>query len=159
MSAPRGPRVSPVVAGAGIALLAVLAGSFFSVAPPPAYGICVACHARDLVTWLVDLVPGVRLNGGPAGPLLTVVGLLIGAHLGARQAGEYRPRRAGRPVRQFALGLLTMVFSLVALGCTTRLVLRAAYGDRMAFWALGAAAAGVAAATGLLAWRARRGAA
>jgi hypothetical protein len=126
----------------GIAVLAVAASSFV-ITSPPVYGFCVACHTRDLLT-------------GTA-PLLTGVGLLIGAYLGARQGGEVRPRRPERPVAHFWLGFLAMVASLVALGCTVRLLLRAAYGDSAAVLAVGGLAAGIALGTWILQRRARRG--
>lgn len=149
--------MKPWIAGALMAAVAV-AVSAYAVTDPPAYGLCVACHGRDLVGWFVgQVVSGAALRSPASGdwPLLTGAGLLIGAYLGARPAGEVRPRPARRPLIQLALGAGVMLFSLVALGCTTRLLLRAAYGDLMAGWSLAGAAVGVALATGLLAWRAR----
>ena len=59
------------------ALLAVLAGAFFEIRPPEAYGICMACHDRDLINWLLNAYAGRRLTVAPASaifPLLTSVG-------------------------------------------------------------------------------------
>lgn len=152
-------RYFPVwLAGGAIALVAVLAGAFL-ITDPPVYGFCVACHGRDLVGGTLNLAFGFRLPVSFAAqgwPVLTVVGLLIGAHLGASSSGEHRQRAAVRPARSFLLGMGAMIFSLVALGCTVRLLLRAAYGDPLAYWALAGAAVGIAGATGLLALRARR---
>lgn len=151
-------RIAPWMAGAIMAVAAVLAGAFV-LTEPPAYGLCVTCHGRDLVGWTLGWVPGLDLPLSPAalqGPVLTVVGLLAGSWLGARSNGEVRARPAGRPWRSFLLGMLSMIFGLLALGCTARLLLRAAYGDSLAWWALAGAAAGISLATGLLAWRARR---
>lgn len=148
----------PWVAGALLGVAAALASLAFDVTAP-AYGLCVACHARDLVNGGLNALLGLGLDVSPAwydGWILTVPGLLLGARLGARLGGEARPRPARQPVHSFCLGLVTMAFSLLALGCTTRLLLRAAYGDAVAYWTLAGAAAGIAAATGLLAWQARR---
>ena len=43
--------VTAVPMGITAGLLAVLADAIFDVRPPEAYGICMACHARDLVNW------------------------------------------------------------------------------------------------------------
>lgn len=151
-------RIAPWVAGALMATAAVLAGAF-ALTEPAAYGLCVTCHGRDLLGWTLGWLPGLDLPLSPAAaqaPVLTVVGLLAGAWLGARSGGEVRPRPAGRPWRSFVLGLFSMLFGLLALGCTSRLLLRAAYGDTLAWWALAGVAAGISLATGVLAWRARR---
>ena len=42
-------RVTAVQTGIVAAVLAVAAGALFDVSPPAAYGICMACHGRDLV--------------------------------------------------------------------------------------------------------------
>ncbi|HLN61928.1 MAG TPA: hypothetical protein VK464_10305, partial [Symbiobacteriaceae bacterium] len=73
--------------------------------------------------------------------------------------GERRRRPARRPLVSLGLGALTMCASLLALGCTTRLVLRAAYGDSLALGSVVGAALGVAAVTGAMVWMARRAAA
>ncbi len=149
------------VAGAVLGVLTALASLVFDVSSP-AYGFCVACHARDLVNGSLNTAFGLHLDVSPAaqsGWILSTFGLLLGAWLGARLSGEGRPRPARQPLRSFGLGLTTMAFSLLALGCTTRLILRAAYGDAMSYWTLLGAAVGITGATGLLAWQARRWAA
>lgn len=146
------------LAGALLGVLAALGSLAFDVYSP-AYGLCVACHARDLINGSLNGLFGLGLDVAPAawgGWILSVPGLLLGAWLGARLSGEVRRRPARQPARSFLLGLLTMSFSLLALGCTTRLLLRAAYGDALSYWTLAGAAVGIAGATGLLAWHARR---
>lgn len=148
--------MKPWIAAALTAVAAVFVGAW-AMPQTPAYGICVACHGRDLVGWLLFWPAGVGWEAQTAAtPLLTGVGLILGARLGAAGAGEIRSRQARRPLLHFALGLVVMVSALAALGCTTRFLLRAAYGDLTAVWSLGGVAAGIAAATGLLLWRARR---
>jgi hypothetical protein len=143
------------LAGALLGLLAAVASGLFSrVGAPPAYGVCVACHGRDLLAGL-----GLAgLVGAPAvgGLVLTTVGLVLGAVVAAALHREWRRHAARHPVRSLVLGALTMCASLLALGCTTRLVLRAAYGDRLALWSIGGAALAIAGVTGAMVWLARR---
>jgi len=149
-------RPRGLIAGAVLGLLAVLASGLLAPAgAPPAYGICVACHGRDLLAGL-----GLRsLVGAPGagGLVLTTVGILAGAVLAARLNGELRRRPARDPVQSFVLGALTMCAALLALGCTTRLALRVAYGDSLAVWSLVAVALAVAAVTKGMVWYAGRG--
>lgn len=148
----------PWLAGASLGVAAALTSLAFP-GGPPAYGLCVACHARDLVTRTLGGIPGLQLEPAlqtAGGWILTVPGLLLGAHLGARLGAELRLRASRRLFRSFLLGGLAMCCSLLALGCTSRLLLRAAYGDLWAFGSLGAAAGGITAGTILLAWQARR---
>jgi hypothetical protein len=156
-SARRDPAWRPkgVLAGVLLGVLAVLASGLLSRAgAPPAYGICVACHSRDLLAGL-----GLqRWLGAPAvdGLVLTTLGLLAGAALAARVHGERRVRPARSPVRSLLMGALTMCASLLALGCTTRLALRVAYGDPLAMWSFGGVLLAAAAVTGGMVWYARR---
>ncbi|HEX5630993.1 MAG TPA: hypothetical protein VFY15_04985, partial [Acidimicrobiia bacterium] len=86
-------RITALQAGVVMAIAAVAAGAFFEVRPPEAYGICMACHGRDLINWVGREITGnVRLVVAPASvvfPLLTVVGVVLGARLAAFLAGEY----------------------------------------------------------------------
>jgi len=49
----RWPR-SPVFYGIVVATLAVIVGEYLGVSPPAAYGLCSACHGRDLADWIVN---------------------------------------------------------------------------------------------------------
>lgn len=142
-----------------MAIVAVAAGSLFEVRPPDAYGVCMACHGRDLVNWVVNDVTGWRLTVAPASlvfPLLTIVGVLIGAFLAAVASGEYRFRRPSHPLRSFAHGLAVMNFGLLAAGCSTRLALRLGAGDPLGAMGFGTMVAGIVLATFWLRRRARR---
>ena len=44
------PR-SPIFYGIVVAVVAGVAGQWLSISPPAAYGLCSACHGRDLVDW------------------------------------------------------------------------------------------------------------
>lgn len=142
-----------------VALLAVLAGGFFTVRPPEAYGVCMACHGRDLVNWTLNRVTGANLTVAPASavfPLLTGVGVVLGAALAARVSGEFRWSRPEHPLKGFLYGVLVMNFALLAAGCSIRLLLRAAAGDLGGLAGVGGLAAGVVIATSWLSWRARQ---
>ena len=86
-------RVTAVHTGIVSALLAVIAGQFLDVSPPENYGLCMACHGRDLVNWTVNAVAGTRFLVSEASlvyPVLTTVGVLLGALLGSATHGELK---------------------------------------------------------------------
>jgi hypothetical protein len=152
-------RVTGLQAGVVMALLAVAAGVFFEVRPPEAYGICMACHGRDLINWLVNAQLGTNLTvaGAPlVFPLLTTVGVVVGAAIAALISGEFRLRTPDNPVKTFAYGVLIMNAALLAAGCSIRLLLRVAAGEALGLAGFAAMAGGVAAAAFWLRWRARR---
>jgi hypothetical protein len=146
-------RITAVVYGVVVALLAVGVQLFFRVQPPPAYGICMACHPRDMVNWLMNHLAGTQWEIAPvsvAFPLLTTVGVLIGAYIAARRYGEVRGISLGNRWRNFGYGLLVMNGAIFVLGCPTRLVLFSAYGEGLAVLGVGGVAVGITAGTFLL---------
>ena len=152
-------RVTAVTTGIVAAALAVIAGSLFDVRPPDVYGLCMACHARDLVNWTVNAAVGTRLTVAPVSlvfPLLTPVGVLLGALLAARTSGEFRWQYPDHPVKTFLYGIVVMNCALLAGGCSIRLLLRAAAGETLGVIGFGTLAAGVILATQWLRWRATR---
>jgi hypothetical protein len=154
----RWPR-SPVFYGLVVSLVAVLAGVWGHVSPPAAYGLCSACHGRDLADWTLNHVEGAKLFVTAAGvrwPILTVVGLVIGAFAAARRNGEFASLNLGGNFRQFGLGAIVMGAALFVGGCPTRIIIRTGYGDVAAALTLGGIAAGIVAATLSMRWWARR---
>lgn len=150
---------SAVTFGVVAALLAVALEAFFLVRPPGVYGVCVACHGRDLVAWSVNHLAGASVPVAAASlkfPLLTVVGVVIGASLGAARHRELRWHWPDHPGRTFLWGFLVMNFALLAAGCSIRLVLRAAHGEALGALALVGMAVGIAGATYVMRWRALR---
>jgi len=143
-----------VVAGLG----AVAVEAFFGVRQPSAYGVCMACHGQDLVGWFTNHLVGTHLAISPdasAAPLLTTVGVFLGAGAAAARNGELRWRRVmGSPLASLLLGALIAVFALIVAGCPTRLWLRLAYGDPAAVAAVPALVLGVVAGTAVLRRRA-----
>ena len=147
-------RVSAVTYGVVAGLLAVGVQVFFGVKPPPAYGICVACHTRDVIAWLANHLAGTRWEIAPVSltlPLLTTAGMLIGAYAAARRNHERRKVALGGHWRSFIYGILVVNAAIVALGCPTRLLLLSAYGDMLALLAVAGLVAGILAGTFLLA--------
>jgi hypothetical protein len=154
----RWPR-SVVFYGIVVAVLAGVAGQWLGVSPPAAYGLCSACHGRDLANWTLNNVEGASLFVTAAGvdwPILTVVGLVTGSFLASRRNGEFGSINIGGNVRQFAFGAVVMCAALFVGGCPTRIIIRTGYGDVAAAVALGGIAAGVVLATFSLRWAARR---
>lgn len=151
-----------ILVGAGAAVVQ----AFFHVLPPPAYGVCIACHMRDLVNWvavrawpLYGLLPdgAPRFVGGGVSeviPVLTVLGILGGAFLGAKAHGEFRWRAlrvsTHRPLWEFFLGMGVMASALLMGGCPLRTALKGAYLDLMAMVALGMIFVGVIVASEVL---------
>jgi hypothetical protein len=150
---------SAVFYGIVVAILAVAVGEFLDVSPPAAYGLCSACHGRDLADWIVNHAEGKHLFVTAAGagwPLLTVVGLVIGSFAAARRNGEYASINLGGNARQFAYGAVVMGAALFVGGCPTRIIIRSGYGDLAGLLALGGVATGIVLATLSLRWLARR---
>lgn len=147
---PRGLRITGLQAGVVMAIAAVFAGTLFEVRPPEAYGVCMACHGRDLTNWVVNELFGTSLTIAPVAlvfPLLTTVGVVIGGWLGAVTSGEYRFRKPRKPGKNFLYGMLVMNFGLVAAGCSTRLALRTSAGDVLGAIGFGGMIVGVVLAT------------
>jgi len=152
-------RVAAVHMGIVAGLLAVAVGAFFDVRPPEAYGICMACHGRDLVDWIVNRLSGMHLEIADASlvfPVLTTIGALIGAFVAARVHREFKWRKPENPWKTFLLGVLVMNCALVAGGCSIRLLLRTAAGDQLGLVGFGGMVAGVVGGTYWLRWRATR---
>jgi hypothetical protein len=152
-------RVSAVHTGIVAALLAVIAGSFLGINPPEAYGMCMACHGRDLVNWTVNMLAHMRLEIAPVSavyPTLTTVGVLLGALLGSLTSGEFRWRTPDNPIKTFLYGIVIMNCALVAGGCSIRLLLRTSSGELLGALGFGGLILGVVSGTFWLRWRATR---
>jgi len=150
---------SAIVYGIVVAVLAGVAGQWLGVSPPAAYGICSACHGRDLSNWILNHSEGARLfvtAAGASWPLLTVVGLVLGSFLASIRNEEFASINLGGNVRQFAFGAVVMCAALFVGGCPTRIIIRTGYGDLAGVLALGGVATGVVIATLSLRWAARR---
>lgn len=154
-----GGRVTALTAGVVGALAAVIAGAGLEVRPPHAYGLCMACHGRDLLAWVLNATVRTHLPLAPASvvfPVLTTVGVWLGAFVAARRHGEFRWHCPDRPLTLFIHGVVVMNCALLAGGCAVRLVLRAAAGEPLGLVGFAALMAGIASGTWWLRWRAGR---
>jgi hypothetical protein len=152
------PR-SPIFYGIVAAVAAAVAGQWGGVSPPAAYGLCSACHGRDLADWVLNRTEHAGLfvtAAGAAWPILTVVGLVFGSYLAARRNSEFASINLGGNARQFVFGAVVMCAALFVGGCPTRIIIRTGYGDLAGALALGGVATGVVLATLSLRWVARR---
>ncbi len=152
-------HVTAVQMGIAAGIMAVAAGAWFNVRPPEAYGICMACHGRDLVNWTINMLARTHLEVAPASlvfPVLTTIGVLLGALVGAKTSREFRWKTPENPLKTLAYGVLVMNFALLAGGCSIRLLLRSAAGDVLGLMGFGGMLAGVILGTYWLRWRATR---
>lgn len=128
-------RISATVFGVVTALAAVLSQIKFSFTPPPAYGVCMVCHARDLVNTLLNRLdpdwwaPAVVSSVALKGLVVTTLGVLFGAFLAAVISGEFKLRIGENIPKAIICGFLVITAGLIISGCPMRLLLRTAYGD------------------------------
>ncbi|MFA4875839.1 MAG: YeeE/YedE thiosulfate transporter family protein [Methanoregula sp.] len=142
---------NPLYVGIAIGILAAFVQVLLvSAGGPEAYGFCVACHTRDVVNVAVNDVAGTKLAVAAISqnailPVLTVIGVLIGAFLSAKAYTEFRTKSANAVsyIWYAVGGLLFMIFALFMGGCPYRIGLRVGYGDVVAFIGLIGIIAGV----------------
>jgi hypothetical protein len=151
-------KESVFFAGMVLGLGAAMAQAFFKVIPPIAYGVCMVCHPKELFNWLADHLLGTHWGYSMASttvPLLTVVGVVVGALIASRQHGEFHFKPARQPLLYFVAGFLMINFGLILGSCPIRVVLLTSYGSIMGLVAWVCVVAGV--GLGLLAMRWRAG--
>lgn len=132
---------NPLYVGLVIGILAAFVQLLLiSAGGPEAYGFCVACHTRDLVNIGVNDIAGTKLAAAPISqnailPVLTVIGVLIGAFVSARYYREFKAKAGSAVSYVWYLlgGLFFMIFALFMGGCPYRMGLRIGYGDVVAF--------------------------
>lgn len=152
-------KTTAITLGIALGLGAVALEVFFAVKPPKAYGVCIACHGRDLVNSIVNALAGTSMTVAEvslAFPLLTVVGVVIGASAAALIHREFRWYRPDLSRYTFLWGFLVMNFALLAAGCFIRIILRAANGEVLGLLTLAAMATGIVVTTILMKKRALR---
>ncbi|MDR3101801.1 MAG: YeeE/YedE family protein [Methanocalculaceae archaeon] len=138
------PLVCGAILGFGATFIQVL---LFAAGEPHAYGFCVACHGRDLTNYITNSLTGSNLflaplsaNAVAAGtlPVLSIVGVLIGAVAAANLYKEFRIKKGdGKSYISYGIGgVLFMIFALFMGACPYRLALRIGYGDLVAVFGL-----------------------
>ena len=119
----------------------------------------MACHARDLVNWTWNLFGRTHLEVAPASlvfPVLTPIGVLLGALIAATINREFRWQNPESSWKALVYGILVMNFALLAGGCSIRLLLRTAAGEALGFVGFSGMVAGIIIGTLWLRWRATR---
>jgi hypothetical protein len=142
---------NPLYVGLAIGILAAfIQVLLISAGGPEAYGFCVACHTRDVVNDGVTAFAGTKLAVAAISqnallPVMTVVGVLIGAFASAKYYTEFKTKTGSVVSYIWYLlgGLLFMIFALFMGGCPYRIGLRIGYGDAVALIGLVAIVAGV----------------
>lgn len=154
----------PAFLGVIIGFLAAFTQSLLiSAGGPEAYGVCIACHVRDLVNGMTNIVTGTSLALAPLSknailPVMGVAGIMAGAFMSAKVHREHKIRKAGN--RQyliyFAGGLAVLFLTMIFGGCPYRAALRTGYGDLTALLFIITMALGVGAGTFYLLRRAEK---
>ena len=152
-------KTSALVFGIIAAACAVLAQVYGLVRPPQAYGVCIVCHARDMIntifsqfSWYGAPVSTAALKG----LMLTTVGILLGAFTVSLINGEFKIRFVENKFFAPVCGFIVMCAGLVLSACPMRLLLRTAYGDIGALGSVCTLVLGIFCATKLLQRRSRR---
>lgn len=151
--------ISPLAAGSVLGFGAALVQAYFKVIPPAAYGVCMVCHPKDLINWIADHLFHTGWGYSIAStnwPVLTVIGVLLGAAVAAYQHGELHLRSARQPLFFFFNGFLMMNFGLILGSCPIRIVLLSAYGNLVAVGGWLCVIAGVILGVMALRWNAHR---
>jgi len=152
-------KVSPLAAGLTLGVGAALVQAYFDVFPPVADGFCFICHPRDLVNWVSNALFGTEWAVSAMSsvyPVLTLVGVMLGAFVASLLAKEFKWRPARDRIKHFALGFVTVICGILLAACPIRIVLQSAYGDPLGIVGWVFVIVGVVTATLFLRWRATR---
>jgi hypothetical protein len=125
-------KISPLQAGIVLGFGSALVQAYFKVIPPIAYGVCMVCHPKDLFNWVADHLLNLNWSYSLSStnwPLLTVVGVVLGAIVAAWQHGELNIKPAKQPLSYFINGFLMINLGLILGSCPIRIVLLSAYGN------------------------------
>ncbi|HOT03899.1 MAG TPA: YeeE/YedE thiosulfate transporter family protein [Methanolinea sp.] len=141
----------PAFLGATIGILAAFSQALLiSAGGPEAYGFCVACHTRDMVNGMTNIIAGTSLalaaiSKNSLLPVMSVAGVLIGGYISATLHREHRIKRGTRVeyLGYFLAGVAVLNLAMVFGGCPYRAALRTGYGDLTAILFIVAMAAGV----------------
>ena len=154
----------PAFLGALIGILAAFSQALLiSAGGPVAYGFCVACHTRDLVNGLTNIVAGTHLALAPISanavlPVMSIVGVLIGGFIAAKTSKEHKIRKGTTKdyLVYFLAGVIVLQLAMIFGGCPYRAALRTGYGDLSALVFIIAMAIGVIAGAYILLKRAEK---
>lgn len=145
----------PAFLGLLIGILAALTQALLiSAGGPEAYGVCIACHTRDLVNGMTNIIAGTSLALAPISknailPVMGVAGIMLGAFISAKVHKEHRIKKSGKQeyLLYFAGGIAVLFLTMIFGGCPYRAALRTGYGDLTALLFIIMMAIGVGAGT------------
>ena len=138
---------SPIFFGISVALAAVAVQVAFRDDIPLAYGICTVCHARDLLSWIVNHFVKFQMDSpgfASQALVLTPVGLVAGSFVASKSNAEFKLSHQSNPLLMFLCGGLVSIFGLVIMSCPTRIILRTGFGDTLGLLAAAGLFAGIA---------------
>jgi len=108
-------------------LPSLLLCSFFNCLNfPQAYGLCIICHARDLVNFLVNSL--LDMHFFTYGSFLTTLGVVVGSYIGAKTGKKSSPL-PGKASKYFFIGFVTSISALLMGMCTARIALLIGWGS------------------------------
>lgn len=126
----------------GVVLTGIVIGVFAAIlvklGNPGNMGICVACFSRDIAGAL-----GLHRAAAVQYIRPEIIGLVLGALVGALAFGEFRSRGGASPLVRFVMGNIAAIGALVFLGCPWRAFLRLGGGDWNALLGIAGLAAGI----------------
>lgn len=132
---------NPIFLGCIIGFLAAVTQALLiGAGGPEAYGFCVACHTRDFVNDIINLIAGDSVLGvAPISQnaifaVLTIIGVMIGAFISAKLNKEFKIKKSsiGSYLIYLLGGIFVLIFALILGACPYRAALRFAYGDMVA---------------------------
>ncbi len=152
-------KVSPLMTGFAMGLWMAIAQAIIRITPPDVHGICFVSHPNDIWSWTLNKAFGTSFyvhDVSAVIPVLTVLGLPIGAFIAARQHGEWRYRPSRDHIGNFVLGFLVINFGLILGSCPIKTTGLVAYGDPLLLIGFLAIIAGVILSVEFIKWRVRR---
>ncbi|MGA1974928.1 MAG: cytochrome C [Conexivisphaerales archaeon] len=145
-----------MIAGLVTGLWAAIAVGIFAMNIPEAFGICGISHPRDMIDFVFNKLLGTNFflsNYSLVIPVLTYVGIVLGAAISAYQKKELRlrsvPDRASPVIYGFAVANFGMLMGF----CSVRAVMLLAYGNLLAVPGLIGILIGVVVACRFVKWR------
>ena len=132
-------KKSPIFFGLALAVIVAIMEIFFNRIIPQAYEICTVCHARDLLSRIINVVVNLEMDSpdfARHAVVLTPIGLIAGAFIASKRNGEFKFLRVEKPVLMILYGFLVSTFGLFIMSCPTRIILRVAFGDTFGIIAL-----------------------
>ena len=152
-------KVSPLITGFAMGLWMAIAQAIIRITPPDVHGICFVARPNDIWTWSLNKLFGTDFyvhDVSASIPVLTVIGLPIGAFIAAKQNQEWGYRPSKDRIGNFVLGFLVINFGLILGSCPIKTTGLVAYGDPLLLIGLLAIMAGVVLGVEYVKWKVRR---